>query len=77
MALYELSVGQKMVVDKIYSDAKTQRFLRNIGLMPGVSVRIVAKIGKNIIISVKNTRLAMDKTLAGEITVVGWFLYMG
>ncbi len=71
MALYELSVGQKMVVDKIYSDAKTQRFLRNIGLMPGVSVRIVAKIGKNIIISVKNTRLAMDKTLAGEITVVG------
>lgn len=70
MALYELSVGQKMIVDKISSDAKTQRFLQNIGLMPGVSVRVVAKIGKNIIISVKNTRLAMDKTLAGAITVV-------
>ena len=70
MALYELSVGQKMVVDTIDSDAKTKRFLQNIGLMPGVSVRVVAKIGKNIIISVKNTRLAMDKTLAGAITVV-------
>lgn len=70
MALSEVMLGEKRTVDKVSSDAKTQRFLQNIGLMPGVSVRIVARVGKNIIISVKNTRLAMDKNLASAITVI-------
>lgn len=69
MALSELNIGEKKIVDKISSDVKTQRFLQNVGLMPGVTVRVVAKVGKNMIISVKNTRLAMDKSLAGRITV--------
>lgn len=70
MALYELKVGDKKIVDKVESDVKTNRFLQNVGLMPGVYVRVVAKIGKNIIVSVKNTRVAMDKSLAANITVI-------
>lgn len=69
MALSELRIGDVKIVDKVGADVKTQRFLQNVGLMPGVGVRVVAKVGRNMIISVKNTRLAMDKTLADAITV--------
>lgn len=69
MALTELALGERKTVQKVTTDPKTQRFLQNVGLMPGVPVRVVAKVGKNLIISVKNTRLAMDKTLAKDIFV--------
>ncbi|MEG1781701.1 MAG: FeoA family protein [Oscillospiraceae bacterium] len=69
MALSEVMTGEQMTVTKVDSDVKTQRFLQNIGLMSGVSVRIVSRVGKNLIISVKNTRLAMDKSLAQAIFV--------
>lgn len=69
MALSELNVGEKKTVGKVSADAKTQRFLQNVGLMPGAGIRVVAKVGRNMIVSVKNTRLAMDRTLARAITV--------
>lgn len=69
MALSEVMSGEMKTVTQVNSDAKTQRFLQNIGLTSGVSVRVVSKVGKNLIISVKNTRLAMDKSLAQVIFV--------
>lgn len=69
MALSEVMSGEMKTVTQVNSDAKTQRFLQNIGLTSGVSVRVVSKVGKNLIISVKNTRLAMNKSLAQVIFV--------
>lgn len=69
MALADLKIGDKKIVQKIDGDIKTQRFLQNVGLMPGTAVRVVAKVGRNMIISVKNTRLAIDKSLSTNITV--------
>ena len=70
MALLELNLGDRKIVDKVTADPKTTRYLQNLGLMPGVPIRVVAKLGKNLIISVKNTRVAMDKSLAKDIFVV-------
>ena len=61
--------GQVAVIKKIGGKDETKRFLANLGFTPGEHVTIVSENGGNMIINVRDSRVALDRTLAQRIVV--------
>lgn len=54
---------------KINADAKTSVHLNNLGVIPGAEVSVISKSNGNLIIKIKESRLAINKQLACKIFV--------
>ena len=61
--------GEQMRIRKITGRDETQRFLRNLGFTAGEMVTVVSETAGNVIIHVKDARVALDKALAQRIMV--------
>ncbi|MBU3107407.1 FeoA family protein [Clostridium gasigenes] len=61
--------GQNMFIRKISGNDETRRFLNSLGFIVGETITIISEIGGNMIINVKNTRIALDKSMASRIIV--------
>ena len=61
--------GSSNLIKKISGKDETRRFLENLGFVEGASVTVISEIGGNVIISVKDTRVALDKSMANRIMV--------
>ncbi|MBB6714965.1 FeoA family protein [Clostridium gasigenes] len=61
--------GQNMFIKKISGNDETRRFLNSLGFIVGETITIISEIGGNMIINVKNTRIALDKSMASRIIV--------
>ena len=69
MPLPYATKGQRMTIKAIRSKDAVRRFLGSLGFVVGASVTVVSEIGGNLILSVKDTRVALDKQMAGRIAV--------
>lgn len=69
MPLTMVRSGGSNLIKKISGKDETRRFLENLGFVEGASVTVISEIGGNVIISVKNTRVALDKSMANRIMV--------
>lgn len=69
MPLTMASPGQTMCIRKITGKDETQKFLGNLGFVAGEVVTVVSEISGNVIIGVKDTRVALSKQLAQRIMV--------
>ena len=58
-----------MCIRKITGKDETQKFLGNLGFVAGETVTVVSEISGNVIIGVKDTRVALSKQLAQRIMV--------
>ncbi len=63
------NVGEDMMIKKIGGNPETRRFLENLGFVVGSDVKIVSETGGNIIVSVKESRVAVSKEMAQKIMV--------
>ncbi len=63
------NVGENMMIKKIGGNPETRRFLENLGFVVGGDVKIVSEIGGNVIVSVKESRVAVSKEMAQKIMV--------
>ena len=61
--------GQQMCIRKIMGKHETQKFLCNLGFVAGETVTVVSEISGNVIIHVKDTRVALSRQLAQRIMV--------
>lgn len=61
--------GEKVVIQKIGGKAKTKKFLETLGFVVGETITIVNQVAGNLIINVKESRVAISKEMAGKITV--------
>jgi ferrous iron transport protein A len=61
--------GNEMNIKRITGNDETKRFLNSLGLVIGESVQVVSELGGNLIINVKGSRIALDKSLASRIIV--------
>lgn len=61
--------GQRMRIRRITGKGETQKFLGNLGFVAGEMVTVVSEISGNVIIGVKDTRVAISKQLAQRILV--------
>lgn len=61
--------GKITAIKKIGGKDETKRFLCNLGFVPGEMVTVVSENCGNMIVNVKDTRVALDKDLAKRIMV--------
>jgi len=69
MPLSFANVGEENVIKKIGGNAEVRRHLEDLGFVVGGSVTLVNSLGGNVIVRVKESRIAIDKALAGRIMV--------
>lgn len=69
MPLSMVSSGKKMVIKQINGKDETKRFLENLGFVAGGNIIVVSEMCGNIIVNVKDTRVAISKSMANRIMV--------
>ena len=69
MPLIMLGSGEKKRIVKISGKDKVRRFLEILGVVEGAEVSIVSELAGNMIVNVKDSRVAIDKNLAKCIIV--------
>lgn len=61
--------GEVNCIKKIGGKEETKRFLNNLGFVTGGNVIVVTKIGGNLIVNVKDSKVAISKEMANKIMV--------
>ncbi len=69
MPLIFANVGEENIIKKIGGNAEVRQHLENLGFVPGGSVSIISTIGGNLIVNVKESRVAISKEMAGKIMI--------
>lgn len=69
MPLSMIPEGQPSVIKKIGGKEETRRFLGNLGFVVGGTVTVISQIGGNMIVNVKDARVAIGKDMANKIMV--------
>lgn len=69
MPLTMMEEGAPSVIKKIGGREETRRFLENLGFVPGGTVTVISEMEGNIIVNVKDSRVAIGKDMANKIMV--------
>lgn len=67
MFLSTCQSGYTGVIKKIHGDDKIKRFLFSLGCAEGDELALISVLGGNYIVGIKDSRYALDKSLAGKI----------
>lgn len=62
--------GSKVSILKIKGKDDTKRFLANLGFVEGEKVSVVSEIDGNMIINVKDARIALSQSMTNRIIVM-------
>lgn len=63
------SQGEPMTIKKIGGKQETKKFLETLGFVVGGTVTVVSEINGNMIVNVKDFRVAIGKDMANKIMV--------
>ena len=69
MPLPVAPIGKDLTVARVSADEKTKRHLENLGVLTGATLVALSENGGNLILKVKDGRLAIDRQLAMKIFV--------
>lgn len=69
MPLILAGIGNEMDIKRITGNDETKRFLSSLGFVIGEKIKVISELGGNLIIIVKDTRIALDKGMASRIMV--------
>ena len=61
--------GEPVTIKKIGGKAETKKFLETLGFVGGGVVTVVSEINGNLIVNVKDSRVAIGKDMANKIMV--------
>ncbi len=61
--------GESTIISKVGGKEETKRFLENLGFVTGGKITVVSTIGGNIIVNIKDSRIAIGKDMANKIMV--------
>lgn len=69
MPLILANVGEENMIKKVDGNPETRKFLENLGFVAGSSVTVVNTMGGNVIVNIKDSRVAVSKEMAAKIMV--------
>ena len=69
MPLVLADIGQEYTIRKLSGSQEVKKHLENLGFVPGGSVTIVNALGGNVIVNVKEARVAISEEMARKIMV--------
>ena len=69
MPLSMVKPGETNTIKKVGGKEETRKFLENLGFITGGEVTVVSEIEGNLIVNVKDSRVANGKDMANRIMV--------
>ena len=69
MPLSMVRPGETGKIIKVGGKEETRRFLENLGFVAGGAVTVISDIGGNLIVNVRDSRVAIGKDMANKIMV--------
>lgn len=69
MPLVYAEVGQPMIIRKIGGSPEVKKHLEDLGFNVGGEVNVISTLGENLIVKVKESRVAVSDELARRIMV--------
>ena len=69
MPLSMANVGESHVIKRITGKDDTVRFLNTLGFIEGHAVTVVNSVAGNLILNIKDCRVAVDRQLSNRIIV--------
>ncbi len=69
MPLTMASIGDTNPIRRITGKDDVRQHLAQLGFVVGSEVTVIAKLAGNLILSVKDSRIALDETMANRIMV--------
>ena len=69
MPLVLASEGEENIIKKIGGSAEVMKHLENLGFVVGGNVKVVTTVNGNLIVNVKEARVAISKEMAQRIMI--------
>lgn len=69
MPLTFANVGEENTIRKVGGNEETRRFLENLGFVSGAKIMVLSQIGGNVIVNVKDSRVAVNAEMASHIMI--------
>ena len=69
MPLLLAGVGEDNIIRKVGGSQEMKKHMEDLGFVVGGTVTIVSEINGNLIVNVKDTRIAISREMAGKIMV--------
>ena len=69
MPLSFASPGEENIIKRIGGKPEIRRHLENLGFVAGATVTVITETAGNLIVNVKETRVAINKDMAQKIMV--------
>ena len=63
------SIGEDNIIKKIGGKPEVRKHLENLGFVVGGNVKIISQLGGNVIVNVKEARIAVSMEMAQKIMV--------
>jgi ferrous iron transport protein A len=69
MPLYLADPGEESIIRKVGGSPELKKHLEDLGFVAGSSVTVLNTIGGNLIVKVKESRVAINQDMAGKIFI--------
>ncbi len=69
MPLALANVGEDNTILRIGGNPETKKHLENLGFVAGGNVKVISEMGGNLIVNVKESRVAISREMAQKIMV--------
>ena len=69
MPLTLANVGEESIVRKVSGNPEVRKHLEDLGFVAGGAVTVVSSLGGNIIVKVKESRVAISEEMAKKIMI--------
>lgn len=69
MPLTLANIGEDNIIKKIGGKPEIRKHLENLGFVVGGNVKIISQLGGNVIVNVKEARVAISQEMAQKIMV--------
>ena len=69
MPLTMAVAGEKNMIRKVGGKPEVRKHLENLGFVAGSDVTVISEIGGNLIVRIKESRVAISREMAGKILI--------
>ncbi len=69
MPLIIASIGEENTIRRVGGNTETKKHLTNLGFVVGGNVTVVSSVAGDLIVNVKESRIALNREMAGKIMV--------
>ena len=69
MPLSFATEGEENIIKQVGGKAEVRAHLKNLGFVAGAAVKVISSMGGNIIVNIKDSRVAISREMAAKIMI--------